>query len=103
MLRICRQYAPPGIRIAGEIDYKAEEPLALALAEAIRFEGDVTVNMSEMRFIDASCIRLISDAARSLAQTRRVILQCPSWIAGRFALYGVAEIPGISLVRADER
>jgi anti-anti-sigma regulatory factor len=103
MLRICRQYAPPGIRIAGEIDYRAEEPLALALAEAIRFDGDVTVNMSELRFIDASCTRLIVDASRSVAQTRKVILRCPSWIAGRFALYGAAEVPGISLVRADER
>jgi len=36
LLRICRQYAPPGIRVAGEIDYRREEPLALALAEAIR-------------------------------------------------------------------
>jgi hypothetical protein len=36
VLRICRQYAPPGIRIAGELDYQAEEPLALALAEAVR-------------------------------------------------------------------
>jgi hypothetical protein len=34
MVRICLQYAPPGIRVAGEIDYRAEEPLALALAEA---------------------------------------------------------------------
>jgi len=41
VLRICRQYAPPGIRIAGEIDYQAEEPLSLALAEAVRLGGDV--------------------------------------------------------------
>ena len=45
VLRICRQYAPPGIRLAGEIDYQAEEPLALALAEAVRLDGDMTVNM----------------------------------------------------------
>jgi len=41
VLRICRQYAPPGIRLAGEIDYQAEEPLALVLAEAIRLDGDL--------------------------------------------------------------
>ena len=46
VLRICRQYAPPGIRIAGEIDYQAEEPLTLALAEAVRLDGDITVNMA---------------------------------------------------------
>jgi MEDS: MEthanogen/methylotroph, DcmR Sensory domain len=26
MLRICRQYAPPGIRLAGELDCRAEQP-----------------------------------------------------------------------------
>jgi anti-anti-sigma regulatory factor len=103
ILRICRQYAPPGIRLAGELDYKAEEPLSLALAEAIRHDGDLTVNMSALNFIDASCIRLIIEAARSLAQTRRVILQCPGWIAGRFILYGALEVPGISLVRTHDR
>jgi hypothetical protein len=46
VLRICRQYAPPGIRLAGEIDYQAEEPLALALAEAIRLDGDLTINLA---------------------------------------------------------
>ena len=64
MLRICRQYAPPGIRLAGEIDHRHEEPLALALAEAIRLDGDITVNMARLAFIDASCARMIVDAAR---------------------------------------
>ncbi len=84
MLRICRQYAPPGIRLAGEIDYQAEEPLALALAEAIRLDGDITINMSALSFIDASCTRMITDAARGLAASRRVVLQCHPGIVARF-------------------
>jgi len=28
--RLLRQYAPPGIRLAGEIDFRHTEPLALA-------------------------------------------------------------------------
>lgn len=51
VLRICRQYAPPGIRIAGEIDYQAEQPLALALAEAVRLEDVLEVNMAALLFI----------------------------------------------------
>ncbi len=38
----------PGIRIAGELDYQAEEPLALALAEAVRLESDLMVNMAAL-------------------------------------------------------
>src|SRR6201985_551455 len=67
VLRICRQYAPPGIRIAGEIDYKAEEPLALAPAEAVRVDGDVTLNMAALAFADAPCTAMIADAVRTMA------------------------------------
>lgn len=30
LLRICRQYAPPGIRLAGQLDVEAQEALSLA-------------------------------------------------------------------------
>jgi anti-anti-sigma regulatory factor len=103
MLRICRQYAPPGIRLAGEIDHRHAEPLALALAEAIRLEGDITVNMAGLAFIDASCARMILDAARGMAGSRAVILQCRPPIAARFVLLGAAEIPGVSVVSVDDR
>ena len=103
VLRICRQYAPPGIRLAGEIDRRHEEPLALALAEAIRFEGDITVNMARLVFIDASCARMILDAARGVAGPRAVVLQCHPQIAARFVLLGAAGIPGVSVVSVDDR
>jgi anti-anti-sigma regulatory factor len=103
VLRICRQYAPPGIRLAGEIDHRHAEPLALALAEAIRLDGGITVNMAQLAFIDASCARMILDAARGLAGSRAVVLQCHLGIAGRFVLLGAAGIPGVSVVIVDDR
>jgi anti-anti-sigma regulatory factor len=102
MLRICRQYAPPGIRLAGEIDYHAEEPLALALAEALRLDGAITVNMADLSFIDALCMRMIVTAARSVAAPRRVILQCSPSIAAKFGLFGTTDIDGVSLVTVDD-
>jgi anti-anti-sigma regulatory factor len=103
MLRICRQYAPPGIRLAGEIDYQAEEPLALAVAEAIRLDRDVTINMADLTFIDASCARMIVEAVRSLDAPRTVVLLCSPGIAARFDLLGAADLPGVSLVVAHDR
>jgi ABC-type transporter Mla MlaB component len=103
LLRICRQYAPPGIRLAGELDYQAEEPLALALAEAIRLDGDIAINMAALSFIDASCTRLLTDAVRSLAASRRVVLQCHPAIAPRLTQYGVAGLPGVSLMTVHDR
>jgi anti-anti-sigma regulatory factor len=98
VLRICRQYAPPGIRLAGEIDYQAEEPLALALAEAIRIDGDITVNMAGLSFIDVHCARMIVDAARAAGPSRKVVLRCPPRIAGRLTLLGAGETPGTDVV-----
>ena len=103
VLRICRQYAPPGIRIAGEIDYQAEEPLTLALAEAVRLDGDITVNMAALAFIDAFCARMIADTARMLAESRTVILQCLPEVAAGFARLGLDGLSGVRLVIAREQ
>jgi anti-anti-sigma regulatory factor len=101
-LRICRQYAPPGIRLAGEIDYRAEEPLALALAEAIRFDSDITLNMTGLAFIDVLCSRMVLDAARGLAPPRRMVVRCHPGIAARLALLGAGDVAGLSLVAEDD-
>ena len=98
VLRICRQYAPPGIRLAGEIDYQHAEHLALALTEAIRLEGDITVNMTALAFIDGSCARMIVDAARGLAPSRTVALHCHPGIAATFEVLGAGDMAGVSLV-----
>lgn len=103
LLRICRQYAPPGIRLAGELDYQAEEALALALTETIRLDDTVTINMTGLSFIDAACTRMIADAARSLATSRTVVLQCPPGITARFAMFGAADLPGVSLVTLGDQ
>src|SRR5712691_9837987 len=102
VLRICRQYAPPGVRLAGEIDYRAEEPLALALAETLRIDTDVTVNMAELRFIDASCARMILNAATSLGGTRKMILRCSPPVAHWLTLSGAVDLPGVSVVTVHE-
>lgn len=104
LLRICRQYAPPGIRIAGELDFQAGEPLGLALAETIRLGGDIVINMSALAFIDARCTLTIADAARTMAsQSRLVILRCLPEVAAGFTRIGLADIRGIRLVAVGER
>jgi ABC-type transporter Mla MlaB component len=104
LLRICRQYAPAGIRAAGELDYQAEEPLALALAEAVRMDGDVAINLSGLAFIDARCTLLVADAARAIAASgRAVTVQCVPGVANGFTRLGIAGLPGVRLVDAGEQ
>lgn len=103
VLRICRQYAPPGIRIAGEIDYQAEEPLARALAEEVRLDGDVVINMAGLAFIDARCTLMIADAARTMAASGRMVtLRCSPGVASGFVRLGIADVPCVRLVTVDE-
>ena len=102
LLRICRQYAPPGIRIAGELDFQAGEPLGMALAEAVRLGGDITVNMSALAFVDARCTLMIADAARAVASSRTVTLRCLPEVAAGFARLGLDALPGVRLVIASE-
>jgi anti-anti-sigma regulatory factor len=103
VLRICRQYAPPGIRIAGEIDYQAAEPLALALAEAVRLEGDTVINLAGLAFADARCTAMIADAVRTISASRMVVLRCQPGVAAGLARLGVVGLPRVSLVTADDR
>ena len=104
LLRICRQYAPPGIRIAGELDFQAGEPLGLALAEAIRLGGDIVINMSALAFIDARCTLMIADAARTMvSQSRKVTLGCLPEVAAGFTRIGLSDVPGIRLAATGDR
>ncbi|MBO0784986.1 MAG: MEDS domain-containing protein [Actinobacteria bacterium] len=103
VLRICRQYAPPGIRIAGEIDYQAAEPLALALSEAVRLDGDIVINLAGLAFADAACTAMIADAVRAMSASRQVLLRCQPGVATGFARLGVGGLARVKLVTADDR
>jgi anti-anti-sigma regulatory factor len=98
VLRICRQYVPPGVRLAGELDFLAREALALALGEAIRIDGDITINMTHLSSIDAASMRMILEAAASLGPSRTVVLRCRPAVEARFTQLGVDLLPHVSLV-----
>jgi len=103
VLRICRQYVPPGVRLAGELDFQAADALALALGEAIRIGGDITVNMTQLSFIDAASMRMIGEAAASVGPSRTVVLRCRPSTEARFAQLGVDLQPHVSLVGVHDK
>jgi ABC-type transporter Mla MlaB component len=98
LARICRQHRPPGIRIAGEIDYTHLPPLLQALAEAVRLDDTVHVNLRKLRFIDVTAATAIAKAAVNLPAGRYMIVTCPSVVSTVFDAVGVSEIAQMRIV-----
>ncbi len=78
-------------------------PWRLLHAPAARQGLGQATNMAGLAFIDGSCARMIVDAARGLAASRSVVLQCHPGIIATFALLGADDVPGISLVSVPDR
>jgi hypothetical protein len=91
LLRVCRQYRPPGLRLAGEIDAEHTEALAQALGEALRLDQDVHVNLAALRFIDAASASAIVRAALSLPPERWMTVVCRGPVQTMLELCGARD------------
>lgn len=104
VLRICRQHVPPGVRVAGELDYTGTDALSAALAEAVRLDRDVHLNLNQLRFIDAGAASVVLQAAASLPAPRRMFVICQEPVDRTLTIAGAPEVPGLRmLVRHVER
>ncbi|WP_326557531.1 MEDS domain-containing protein [Micromonospora sp. NBC_01796] len=102
LLRICRQHRPPGIRIAGELDYSRLDPLRQALAEALRLDDDIHVNLTKLRFIDVTAATAIAQAALTLPRERRMIVTCEGQVATMFGLIGARDALQLRVEQAHD-
>jgi anti-anti-sigma factor len=99
-LRICRQHSPPGIRLAGEIDYTHADLLDQALSETLRLDQHIQVNLTHLRFIDAAAAATIVRAAHSLPNGRRMTVVCRGIVQRIIALVGASDAPCLTVQRA---
>lgn len=97
VLRICRQHVPPGVRVAGELDYTRADALSGALSEAMRLDRDVHVNLNGLRFIDAGAASVILQAASSLPAPRQMFLVCRAPIDRTLSIAGATDVPGLRI------
>ena len=99
VLRICRQHAPPGIRLAGEIDFTHIEELTVALSETLRLDKNPQVNLSKLRFMDAACATAVAHAALSLPEPRVMTVPCGGPVLRVLELTGATDIPSLRVSR----
>jgi hypothetical protein len=95
LLRICRQYSPPGIRVAGQIDYQHRDVLEQALAESLRLDRHPNVNLAGLDYIDGACAAVIVAAAVRLPASRRMTVTCRRRVAKVLDVVGPNIGPGL--------
>jgi anti-anti-sigma factor len=98
LLRICRQHVPTGVRVAGEIDYRAVEPLSRALTEALALDDHIEVNLVELRFIDAVAAGVLMQAATGMAPRQRMTIRCRRLVHRVLQALGAHEVSGVRTV-----
>lgn len=98
VLRICRQHRPAGIRVAGEIDYTRADVLSSALGEAVRLDGDIHVNLRQLRFIDVAAATVLLHAAVGLPADRHMTVVCTEAVAKVLKLVNGCAVPTLRLV-----
>jgi anti-anti-sigma regulatory factor len=100
VLRICRQYRPPGLRLAGEIDYTRLDVMLEALGEAVRLDHDIALNLIHLRFMDAAVAGAIVRAAAALGGGRRILVRCGPVIDRVLRLAGADDVIQLRVLAA---
>jgi anti-anti-sigma regulatory factor len=103
LLRICRQYSPAGVRIAGELDYRHRDVLEQALAESRRLDRHMHVNLSGLDYIDGSCAATIVSTALGLPPSRRMTATCRPRVAKVLELVGASVVPRLRVQRIHDQ
>ncbi|UQU64804.1 MEDS domain-containing protein [Couchioplanes caeruleus] len=104
VLRICRQHVPPGVRVAGDLDRTRADALRDALAEAVRLDPDIHLNLNQLHFLDPSAAEVILRTAANLPDRRRMVVVCAEPVERTLIEAGAARVPALRmLVRHGER
>ncbi len=103
VLRISRQHIPPGVRIAGELDFRGLESLTNALGEAVRLDEHVLLNMTQLRFIDVAAAAAVLQTALGLPDGRRMTIVCRQPVGKVLRALGGDRLSSLRLVVRDVR
>lgn len=103
LLRICRQYSPPGVRIAGQLDFRHTEMLEQALAESLRLDRHMHLNLAALESIDGACAGRIVATATQLPASRRMTITCQRVVAIVLELVGANAAPRLRVQQAHDQ
>ena len=88
-----------GYAAIGEIDASNRPVLASALAELVRGEGDVHLDLGQVKFVDVGTASLLVSTARRLTDGRQLLLHHPPYeLSNMFTTLW----PGTAAIETDQ-
>lgn len=103
LLRVCRQYSPAGLRVAGQLDYRHLDVLEQALSESLRLDRHMHVNLAGLEYIDGACAGLVVATATRLSASRRMTVTCRRAVATVLDLVGASAAPRLRVQQVNEQ
>lgn len=102
MFKIERTGRARELRLIGELDMAGQGAFAEALASEIGPEGDLTLDLAALDFIDSSGIQALIQAADKLSDQGRLILRAPGKTVMRvFELVRLETAPNIEITPVE--
>jgi anti-anti-sigma factor len=90
--------------VAGELDYTRADALSDALAEAVRLDHDIHLNLNHLRFMDAGAAAVVLRTAAGLPAPRRMVVTCTDPVGRALTMAGAGDVRNLRmLVRDAER
>lgn len=103
LLRVCRQYSPPGVKVAGELDYRHRDALEQALAESMRLDRHMYVNLTGLDYIDGACAAVIVATALKLPPSRRMTVACRRLVGTVLDLVGAGNAARLRVQQINDQ
>lgn len=101
VLRICRQHVPPGVRIAGELDYRGLDALTRALSEAVRLDNHLFLNLSQLSFIDVAAAGVVLQTAYGLGGGKLMTVVCQPVVGKVLRALGGDQLAALKMIVRD--
>jgi anti-anti-sigma factor len=93
------------IQLSGELDLSTVGQLNEALAPMVSAGGAITLDLSELEFMDSSALRGIYEAAKSLDGRGCVIIHGPEngsvWLRMLSEFAQISDLPNIHVIPGD--
>jgi anti-anti-sigma factor len=102
MAGVVERVGPRIFRLIGELDASNVGDVEAVLEEEIHRGGDLTVELSELTFVDSMGVGLLSKAAQRLTGRGSLILLSPDHSVRRvLELVALLRLPNVKIIDAD--